>query len=61
MSENKTQYNRIIHGEFDTEPIDGMVDEIQGSIVVVSKVLFAGFNIVFLIIIGVILVANFGL
>ena len=40
------------------DQVDGMVDEIKGSAEILAKVLFAGFNIVFLVIIGVILVSS---
>jgi len=56
-SENTTS-ERIYKMEYTTDQIDSMVDEIKGSADVLAKVLFAGFNIVFLVVLGVILISN---
>ena len=40
------------------DQVDGMVDNIKDSTNLLAKVLFAGFNIVFLVVIGVILVST---
>lgn len=47
--------------QYTNDPVDGMVDEIKGTAGVLAKVLFAGFNLVFIVIIGVILVSNFAM
>ena len=44
--------------QYSNDPIEGMVDEIKGTAGVLAKVLFAGFNIVFIIVLGIILVSN---
>jgi hypothetical protein len=41
-------------------PIDNMVGDIKGTTKFLAKVIFAGFNIVFLVVIGLIIAANFG-
>jgi hypothetical protein len=43
------------------DPINDMVSEIKGTTSFISKVLFAGFNVVFLIVLGLILVSNFAI
>lgn len=43
------------------DPIEGMVDDIKGTAGVIAKVVFAGFNIVFIVVIGIILVSNFAI
>ena len=59
MNESEyTNSERIYKMEYTTDQIDGMVDEIKGSADVLAKVLFAGFNIVFLVVLGVILISN---
>ena len=50
-------HNRSV--DYDGDPIEGMVDDIKGSAELLAKVLFAGFNIVFLVILGVLLIATF--
>lgn len=55
------KFERVYKMEYNTDPIDYMVDDIKGSADVLAKVIFAGFNIVFLVILGVILVTNFGM
>ena len=47
--------------QYNNDPVDGMVDEIKGTAGILAKVLFAGFNLVFVVIIGVILVSNFAM
>jgi hypothetical protein len=54
----QTNAERIYEMEYTTVQIDVMVDEIKGSADVLAKVLFAGFNIVFLVVLGVILISN---
>ncbi|MFC1997100.1 hypothetical protein ACFLXI_05770 [Chloroflexota bacterium] len=44
--------------QYNNDPVDGMVDDIKGSAGILAKVLFAGFNIVFLVVLGVVLVSN---
>lgn len=44
--------------QYTNDPVDGMVDDIKGTAGVLAKVLFAGFNIVFILVIGFILVSN---
>lgn len=55
------KYERIYKMEYNTDQIDYLVDDIKGTSDVLAKVIFAGFNIVFLVILGVILVTNFGM
>jgi hypothetical protein len=43
------------------DPIDNMIEEIKGTTGILAKVLFAGFNVVFILILGLILVSNFAL
>lgn len=45
--------------EYTNDPIDGLVDEIKGTAEILAKVLFAGFNLVFVILLGVIIISNF--
>jgi hypothetical protein len=47
--------------QYTNDPVDGMVDEIKGTAGILAKVLFAGFNLIFVVIIGVILVSNFAM
>ena len=47
--------------QYNNDPVDGMVDEIKGTAGILAKVLFAGFNLIFVVIIGVILVSNFAM
>jgi hypothetical protein len=44
--------------QYTNDPVDGMVDDIKGTAGLLAKVLFAGFNIVFILVIGFILVSN---
>jgi hypothetical protein len=45
--------------QYTNDPIDGLVDEIKGTAGVLTKILFAGFNVVFIVVLGLILVSNF--
>ena len=56
-----TKSDLIYQMEYNAEQIDYLVDDVKGSSDVLAKVIFAGFNIVFLVILGVILVINFGM
>ena len=56
-----TKSDLIYQMEYNAEQIDYLVDDVKGSSDVLAKVIFAGFNIVFLVILGVILVTNFGM
>jgi hypothetical protein len=47
--------------QYTNDPVDGMVDEIKGTAGILAKVIFAGFNLIFVVIIGVILVSNFAM
>jgi len=47
--------------QYTNDPIDGLIDEIKGTTGVLAKVLFAGFNLVFFVIVGIILVSNFAM
>ena len=44
--------------EYDYNPIDELVEEIKNSADTLAKLLFASFNIVFLIILGIIIISN---
>ena len=44
--------------QYSNNPIDNMVDEIKGTTGFVGKIIFAGFNVIFIIILGIILVTN---
>ena len=55
-----TNSERIYKMEYTNDPIDGLVDEIKGTAEILAKVLFAGFNLVFVILLGVIIISNFG-
>ena len=44
--------------EYTNDPLEDLVDEIKGTAEVLAKVLFASFNIVFLILLGVIIISN---
>jgi hypothetical protein len=62
MNKRKNTKSELIYQmEYNAEQIDYLVDEIKGTSDVLAKVIFAGFNIVFLVILGVILVTNFGM
>ena len=62
MNKRKNAKSELIYQmEYNADQIDYLVDEIKGTSDVLAKVIFAGFNIVFLVILGVILVKNFGL
>jgi hypothetical protein len=50
------QYNQ--YEQYVNDPVDEMVEDIKGSADVLAKVLFAGFNIVFLVVLGIILISN---
>jgi hypothetical protein len=47
--------------QYTNDPIDDLVSDIKGTTGVLAKVIFAGFNLVFLVILGIILVSNFTL
>ena len=44
--------------EYTNDPIDGLIDEIKGTTGILARVIFAGFNIVFIVVLGIILVSN---
>ncbi|MFC1997099.1 hypothetical protein ACFLXI_05765 [Chloroflexota bacterium] len=44
--------------EYNADPVEEMVEEIIDSADLLAKVLFAGFNIVFLVVLGIILISN---
>ena len=46
---------------YNSGPIDSVVSDIKGATKFLAKAIFAGFNIVFLIVIGLILASNFGM
>ena len=46
---------------YNGDPIDNMVGEIKGTTKFLATIIFAGFNVVFLIVVGLILVSNFGI
>ena len=46
---------------YNNDPIDNMVSEIKGTTKFISKVIFAGFNVVFLIVLGLVLASNLGI
>jgi hypothetical protein len=53
------EYNQYKpHDPYAEDPVDEVVEDIKGSAEVLAKVLFAGFNIVFLVILGIILISN---
>ena len=43
---------------YNQEPVDLMIEDIKDSASLLGRILFAGFNIIFLVVIGVILVSN---
>jgi hypothetical protein len=45
--------------QYSNDPIDDLVNDIKGTTGVLAKVIFAGFNLVFFVILGIILVSNF--
>ena len=47
--------------QYSNDPIESMVDDIKGTAGVIGKVVFAVFNIVFIVVIGIILVSNFAI
>ena len=49
---------RIYKMEYTNDPVEGMVDDIREPADVLAKVLFAGFNIVFIVVLGIILITN---
>ena len=44
--------------QYSNDPIDDLVNDIKGTTGVLAKVIFAGFNLVFFVILGIILVSN---
>ena len=46
---------------YTSDPVDNMVDDIKGTAGMLGKILFAGFNLVFIVILGVLLVSNIAL
>jgi len=46
---------------YNNDPIDNMVSDIKGTTKFLSRVIFAGFNVVFLIVLGLVLASNFAL
>lgn len=54
----KAENDSIFKMEYSTKQVDAMVDDIKDSAEVLAKVIFAGFNIVFLVVLGVILITN---
>ena len=47
--------------QYSNSPIDNMVNEIKGTTGFLGKLIFAGFNVIFIIILGLILVSNFAI
>jgi hypothetical protein len=47
--------------QYSNDPIENLVNDIKGTTGVLAKVIFAGFNLVFIVILGIILVTNFAL
>jgi hypothetical protein len=47
--------------QYPNDPIDNMIKDIKGTTGILAKVLFAGFNVVFILILGLILVSNFAM
>ena len=58
MPEESATEKREIVMQYTEEPIDALVENIIESTDVLAKVLFAGFNIVFLVVLGVILITT---
>lgn len=44
--------------QYHNDPVDVMVDDIKGTAGVLAKMLFAGFNLVFIVVLGIIIVSN---
>lgn len=47
--------------QYSNDPIESLVNDIKGTTGVLAKVIFAGFNVVFVVILGIILVSNFAM
>lgn len=46
---------------YSNDPIESLVDDIKGTTGILAKVIFAGFNLVFIVVLGIILVSNLGM
>ena len=44
--------------QYHNDPVDVMVDDIKSTAGVLAKLLFAGFNLVFIIVLGILIVSN---
>jgi len=52
---------RRTYMQYSNNPIDNMVNEIKGTTGFLSKVIFAGINLILIIILGIIIVSSFAI